>query len=154
MLDGVKGSIRQTGNAVFVGKNRYGAFTDSEAKKKAHTDARGKALSLLGFGADVFLGLFDDHNYVKEAAIEHEIDREEAKVDDKKKLFDEHCSWFESQLETLRNSQSENEAKGCSKTVARKLQATSKRQGYAEIVNKQMIELNKLTNEILEKLGE
>lgn len=39
---------------------------DSDATKKAETDALTKALSRLGFNADVFLGRFDDQKYVDE----------------------------------------------------------------------------------------
>jgi len=39
---------------------------DKDAGKKAMTDALTKALSHLGFNADVFLGKFDDNNYVTE----------------------------------------------------------------------------------------
>lgn len=41
-----------------------GARPDSDAPKKAMTDALTKALSHLGFNADVFLGKFDDNKYV------------------------------------------------------------------------------------------
>ncbi len=36
---------------------------DEEAWKKARTDATTKGLSMLGFNADVFLGLWDDSKY-------------------------------------------------------------------------------------------
>ena len=39
--------------------------TDTDAPKKAMTDALTKGLSHLGFNADVFLGLFDDNKYVQ-----------------------------------------------------------------------------------------
>lgn len=39
---------------------------DSDAPKKATTDAITKLLSQLGFNADVFLGLFDDNKYVEQ----------------------------------------------------------------------------------------
>jgi hypothetical protein len=39
---------------------------DGDAPKKATTDAITKALSQLGFNADVFLGLFDDNKYVEQ----------------------------------------------------------------------------------------
>ena len=45
---------------------------DVDAPKKATTDGLTKALSLLGFNADVFLGKFDDNKYVKEVAEEIE----------------------------------------------------------------------------------
>ena len=38
---------------------------DQDFAKKAETDALTKALSKLGFNADVFMGLFDDHKYVQ-----------------------------------------------------------------------------------------
>ena len=42
----------------------FGKRSDSDAPKKATTDAITKGLSHLGFNADVFLGLFDDNKYV------------------------------------------------------------------------------------------
>lgn len=39
---------------------------DSDAPKKAGTDALTKLLSQLGFNADVFMGRFDDNKYVEE----------------------------------------------------------------------------------------
>lgn len=38
---------------------------DQDFAKKAETDALTKALSKLGFNADVFMGLYDDHKYVQ-----------------------------------------------------------------------------------------
>lgn len=64
MLDGQRGEIEHFGQTMLVGKNKYGAFTDEEAPKKSLTDAMSKALSLLGFAADVHLGLYDDVKYV------------------------------------------------------------------------------------------
>ena len=61
-----RGVIKQFGQTTFVGKNKYGTFTDEEAPKKSLTDGMTKCLSLLGFGADVHLGLYDDNKYVTE----------------------------------------------------------------------------------------
>jgi hypothetical protein len=47
-----------------VGKNKYGLQTDDEAFKKAFTDAVTNALKMIGVGADVHMGLFDDNKYV------------------------------------------------------------------------------------------
>ena len=44
------------------GKDRI----DTDAPKKATTDALTKLLSRLGFNADVFLGMFDDNKYVQQ----------------------------------------------------------------------------------------
>lgn len=68
--------------------NRFGPITggaewrdskgrlDSDAPKKATTDALTKLLSQLGFNADVFLGLFDDNKYVELRM--QEVEREES----------------------------------------------------------------------------
>lgn len=47
-----------------AGKNKYGVQTDDEAFKKAFTDAVTNALKLIGVGADVHMGMFDDSKYV------------------------------------------------------------------------------------------
>ena len=44
----------------------FGTRVDTDAPKKAMTDALTKSLSHLGFNADVFLGKFDDNKYVAE----------------------------------------------------------------------------------------
>jgi len=56
----------QFGQTTFVGKNKYGPFTDEEAPKKSVTDLMLKCMSLLGFSADIFLGLWDDNKYVND----------------------------------------------------------------------------------------
>lgn len=53
----------------------FGKKPDSDAPKKAMTDAITKALSQLGFNADVFLGKFDDNKYVAEVSAEFEEKR-------------------------------------------------------------------------------
>jgi hypothetical protein len=45
---------------------------DTDAPKKAMTDALTKGLSHIGFNADVFLGLFDDSKYVQKRKEEEE----------------------------------------------------------------------------------
>lgn len=47
-----------------VGKNKYGLAVDDEAFKKAYTDAVTNALKLIGVGADIHMGMFDDNKYV------------------------------------------------------------------------------------------
>lgn len=66
MLDGERGVVEQFGQTQFVGVNRNGVYTDEEAPKKSITDAMTKCLSLLGFAADIHLGLYDDNKYVSD----------------------------------------------------------------------------------------
>jgi len=60
------GVVPAFGQTQFVGTNKYGPFTDEEAPKKSLTDALTKAMSWLGFAADIHLGLWDDMNYVRD----------------------------------------------------------------------------------------
>ena len=62
--DGVRGVVEQFGQTQIVGKNKNGYYTDEEAPKKSLTDAMSKCLSLLGFSADIHLGLYDDNKYL------------------------------------------------------------------------------------------
>jgi len=67
VVDGKRGEVKQFGQTVFIGRNKWGFYTDEEAAKKSMTDAMTKCLSLLGFGADVYLGKFDDNKYKAES---------------------------------------------------------------------------------------
>lgn len=49
-----------------AGKNSSGVRTDDEAFKKAFTDGVTNALKMIGVGADVHLGQFDDNKYVND----------------------------------------------------------------------------------------
>ncbi|MBK5571305.1 hypothetical protein [Ensifer sp. SSB1] len=60
------GTVPAFGQTTFVGRNSKGTFTDEEAPKKSLTDAIGKALSWLGFSADVHMGMYDDSKYVND----------------------------------------------------------------------------------------
>lgn len=64
--EGKRGEIEQYGQTQMVGKNKNGLFTDEEAPKKSMTDAMSKCLSMLGFGADIFKGYYDDNKYVND----------------------------------------------------------------------------------------
>ena len=72
-----RGEITHFGQTMLVGKNKYGVYTDEEAPKKSLTDAMSKCLSMLGFAADVHMGLFDDNKYV--AAMNREFHSVEKK---------------------------------------------------------------------------
>lgn len=75
-----QGVIPSFGQTTFVGKNKHGLFTDEEAPKKSLTDAITKALSMLGFSADVFLGLYDDNKYVNDRKAEFSSDGKVSRI--------------------------------------------------------------------------
>lgn len=69
----------QFGQTMLVDENKYGTFMDEEAPKKSITDCISKCAVLLGIGADVHLGLFDDNKYVNQRRAEIAAD-EKAKA--------------------------------------------------------------------------
>lgn len=83
---GKRGEIVTFGQTTMVGKTKNGLFTDEEAPKKSLTDALSKALSMLGFAADVHMGLWDDNKYVAEVKAEQR--KEKAKAARKSKQAD------------------------------------------------------------------
>lgn len=76
----------------------------NDSRKKLRTDIITKALSQLGFSADVFMGLFDDNKYVQERLREAineeqwEEDRVEfcSTLDDLGFCYKDVCLWLES----------------------------------------------------------
>ena len=88
VLDGKRGEVEHFGQTQFVGKNKNGFYTDEEAPKKSMTDAMSKCLSLLGFSADIHMGLYDDNKYVQSLQKEFSQITQEQADDLKKKLSD------------------------------------------------------------------
>lgn len=64
--DGKRGELDHVGQTMFAGKNKNGPYTDEDAPKKSVTDALVKALSMIGFAGDIFMGRYDDSKYVQE----------------------------------------------------------------------------------------
>lgn len=93
-------------------KNTYGAIrgaeelyttdkngnqrTDTDAWKKAMTNALTKGLSHIGSGADVFLGKYDDNSYVQKV---HEEFRPENKIDKEKIALIDKINFLAKSLE-------------------------------------------------------
>lgn len=63
--NGKRGEVEHVGGTTFSGVRSSGkAFSDEDAPKKSVTDALIKALSLIGFAGDIFMGRYDDSKYV------------------------------------------------------------------------------------------
>lgn len=62
---GKRGEVEHVGGTQFSGVRASGKpFTDEDAPKKSITDALVKALSMIGFAGDIFMGRYDDSKYV------------------------------------------------------------------------------------------
>jgi len=65
--NGKRGEVEHIGGTQFSGTRSSGKpFTDEDAPKKSVTDALIKALSMIGFAGDIFMGRYDDSKYVSE----------------------------------------------------------------------------------------
>lgn len=110
-LNGKRGEIEQYGCTRYLYKSKYGTTTDGEAPKKSLTDAIKKSLSMLGFSADVFLGMFDDQTYVEqlreEQAIELAVDKDAEILRQKQERLD----WLNSAVETMGKAVTAHELK-------------------------------------------
>lgn len=95
--DGVRGEIpiHSSEKSCYQtqGANGYMKI-DDEVRKKVVTNAKTKGLSELGFNADVFMGMFDDPNYVDYRNLEESIDKaedQEQKASEEVTKFNEWC---------------------------------------------------------------
>ncbi|KPA87326.1 Rad52/22 family double-strand break repair protein [Pseudomonas asplenii] len=96
-----RGEIEQYGCTRYQYKTKYGMTTDGEAPKKSLTDAIKKALSMLGFNADVFLGMFDDNDYFQQRQEETAIEVAEDQAAAEELHKQERLEWLKSSLETM-----------------------------------------------------
>lgn len=94
VLDGKEGSF-PINNTWPV---KQGSRVDSDFAKKAETNTMGKALSKLGFNADIFMGLFDDPNYVEEVTNKKNLEKAEDKIAEQAKQDAEWSVWKQKEL--------------------------------------------------------
>ena len=121
LLDGKRGEVTHFGQTTFVGKNKYGAFTDEEAPKKSLTDATTKCLSMLGFGADIFMGLYDDQEYRKEVTNISLLEKADDKDAEKARIEQEYISWRKEHFELVKTAASRAELKTLHTLITRKM---------------------------------
>ncbi len=81
--NGERGEVQHVGGTPFSGVRSSGkTFIDEDAPKKSVTDALVKALSMIGFAGDIFMGRYDDSKYVaelkEEARAAKEVPRQSA----------------------------------------------------------------------------
>lgn len=102
-------TIQATGHTPFIYLNQYGVNTDYDYEKKSTTDALGRCFAMLGMGADVRMGLFDNKAYIEQLEREQAIDQAvdmEAELIRQRQEFDE---WYEKTLKLVETATSMNE---------------------------------------------
>ncbi|MCG8291925.1 hypothetical protein [Pseudomonas entomophila] len=121
--DDQRGEVEQYGCTRYQYKTKYGMTTDGEAPKKSLTDAIKKALSMLGFSADVFLGMFDDVNYVQQLQAEQAIEQAEDREAEIEKQKQERLDFLKNTIDTMQGAQSLQELKKIHDHAVRRLTA-------------------------------
>lgn len=161
LKDGKKGHVTSYGATDYMYMtNKSGIKVDGEAQKKSLTDAIKKALSLLGFSADVWLGLFDDAVYKAESRMEFEIKDASEKADDSNRVREELDERFKANVETMRNAVSTNEvskiASGLTRAIGVHLKAARDKadKEYAKYLEGRLRRLEEVKNEKMKSLEE
>ncbi|MFV3319370.1 hypothetical protein [Pseudomonas sp. NY15374] len=133
MQDGQRGEVEQYGCTRYQYKTKYGMTTDGEAPKKSLTDAIKKALSMLGFSADVFLGMFDDQNYVQQLQAEQAIEQAEDRQAEIERQQQERLDFIKNTIDTMQGAKSLQELKKIHDHAVRRLTARRDEPGVKRI---------------------
>lgn len=158
--DGEKGTIENFGSTPYRQTTKNGIYCDSEVHKKSLTDAIKKCLSMLGFSADVWLGLHDDAAYKAESVLEFGIKDAAEKADDSTRIREELDERFKQNVETMRKAVSQNEvskiASSLTRTVGIHLKSAKEinDQEYAKYLEGRLRRLEEVKSECLAKLQE
>lgn len=98
-----------------------GTKMDEDFCKKVETNTISKALSRLGFNADVFMGLFDDMDYVSQIKAAQDIEKANDRDEEIQKKRDEAIEYVKTHLDLIANSSNISEVKGIQKASLRHL---------------------------------
>lgn len=120
-LNGERGEVEHYGHTPFVYVNKYGPQTEAEPAKKSLTDAIGKCLSMLGFSADIFMGEFDDANYLEQVKTESDIQRAENREAEVIAKREELTEYILRHIDTIKAAKTDNEINGIEKSALRHL---------------------------------
>ncbi|MEM0567570.1 exodeoxyribonuclease VIII [Salmonella enterica] len=158
--DNHDGSVISYGATPYMYKTKLGVKCDGEAPKKSLTDAIKKALSMLGFSADVWLGMYDKPEYVAEVGVEFGIKTASEKAEDTTRLRTELDEKMTRVASTIESAVTPNEAKKTYDTLAREVEihrkaADSKGDAeHAKYLSGRLRRLNQIKDERIKALNE
>ncbi|MBI6621163.1 hypothetical protein YA0783_22960 [Pseudomonas corrugata] len=132
-IDGERGELEQYGCTPYLYKSKFGTTTDGEAPKKSLTDAIKKSLSMLGFSADVFLGMFDDRDYVQQRQEEEAIEQAVDKDAEIARQAQDRLDYIKSIIDTMQGAKTPHELKKIHDTAVRQLTLRKDEKGAARI---------------------
>jgi len=129
---GKRNNVTQYGHTPFVREGSWGPYTDFDAPKKSLTDAIKKCLSLLGFCADVHLGMFEDEIYLQGLELKKRL--EEAGESGKQEVMDEakaaFRAWVDTQIEVLASTNNQRALEAMRKNICEKAREKAKVVNY------------------------
>ena len=108
------------GHTPYIYATKNGPLCDMEAPKKSLTDALKKALSMLGFSADIFLGEWEDRSYVEQRLGEEAIAKSQDANAERLNQAKEYDDWLEKHLAFLSTAKSINELTSLFNLMVRK----------------------------------
>lgn len=119
-------SIEAYGATPYLYKATKRIVSDGEVLKKSLTDAIKKALSMLGFSADVYLGWYDNANYTQENKAEFDLKNASETAEDAARLRQEFDDKLTRVANTLAAGVSVNEVNKVFAPIARELEVHRK----------------------------
>lgn len=125
--NGKKGRIPSYGHTDYITKKNDGSLKmENEAAKKSLTDATTKALSHLGFGADVYMNMYNDSAYTAELNTEFGIKKASGKAEDAARLRKELDDKLTKVANTLATGVTQNEVNKVFSPIAREVETHRK----------------------------
>ncbi|WP_342656817.1 exodeoxyribonuclease VIII [Pantoea sp. RSPAM1] len=156
----IRGEVEAYGATKYLYKTKHGITCDGEAQKKSLTDAIKKALSLLGFSADVWLGLYDQPEYKQENALQFELANASDKAENIPRIRKELDEKFKLNTDTMRTAVTPSEVSGIASSLTRvmgvHLKAAREKADheYTKYLEGRLRRLEEVKSECLAKLQE
>lgn len=156
--NGTRAEFESYGATPYLYQTQYGLKTDSEVIKKSLTDAIKKALSMLGFSSDVFMGMHDNPEYVASNKLEYEIKAATDNAEDVTRVRKELDDKFTKHTETMRSAVTQNELRGIASTLTREISTHIKLaqdrgdKEYAKYLSGRLRRLNEIEKECIDLL--
>ncbi|UBX48905.1 hypothetical protein LDO51_17485 [Providencia alcalifaciens] len=119
--DGMRGEFESYGATVYRDKRKSGLNSDEEVFKKSLTDAIKKALSMLGFSSDIFMGMYDNPEYVAASKLEYDIKAAVDDADEMARIKKELDDKLTNNAKAMENAVTKSELEGISNSIIREI---------------------------------
>ena len=90
-------------NSISILKDNAKTKIDDDFAKKVETDALTKALSKIGFNADIFMGLFDDTRYVNDLKEEFKNKSDDILSTLRSSIFNKDADWINNNWKVMQS---------------------------------------------------